>query len=74
MDNNKIDKNILIREGIKITQGQVDDSVKPEKELILQNIIGRKAFNYRNNLFYDYDDRAVYLSGANLVITDFISK
>lgn len=41
---------------------------------MLQNIIGRKAFNSRNNLFYDYDDRVIYISGANLVITDFKVK
>ncbi len=37
----------------------------------LENIIGRKAYNSRNNLFYDYDERAIYISGCNLIITDF---
>lgn len=33
------------------------------------SIIGRKAFNRRNNLFYDYDERLIYIAGCNLIIT-----
>ena len=39
--------------------------------IFLENIIGRKAFHERNNLFYDYDERIVYIAGCNLVITDY---
>ena len=38
--------------------------------LVLENIIGRKAYNKLNNLFYDYDENIIYLAGCNLVITN----
>jgi hypothetical protein len=38
-------------------------------ELKLITIIGRKAYNRRNNLLYDYDERLIYLAGCNLIIT-----
>lgn len=47
----------------------MDDTKNPEVELKLQSIIGRKAFDRRNNLFYDYDERLIYIAGCNLVIT-----
>jgi hypothetical protein len=47
----------------------VDDTRYPEVELKLQNIIGRKANTRRNNLFYDFDERLLYLAGCNLIIT-----
>lgn len=34
------------------------------------NIIGRKAYNRLNNLFYDYNENIIYLAGCNLVITN----
>jgi len=37
--------------------------------LKLSRIIGRKAFNRRNNLFYDFDERLLYIAGSNLIIT-----
>jgi hypothetical protein len=46
----------------------VDDTKSPEVELKLQAIIGRKAYNRRNNLFYDFDERLVYIAGCNLII------
>ena len=33
------------------------------------NIIGRIAHNKRNNLYYDYDERIIYTSGCNLIIS-----
>ncbi len=36
----------------------------------MQNIIGRKAYNRLNNLFYDYDEKILYLGGCNLIITN----
>jgi len=37
-------------------------------ELELRNIIGRKAYNRLNNLFYDYEENIIYLAGSNLII------
>ena len=47
----------------------IDDTRQPEVELKLSRIIGRKAFNRRNNLFYDFDERLLYIAGSNLIIT-----
>jgi hypothetical protein len=47
----------------------VDDTRPPEVELRLQSIIGRKSYNRRNNLFYDFDERLLYIAGCNLIIT-----
>lgn len=32
------------------------------------NIVGRQAYNRHSNLFYDFDERLVYISGCNLVL------
>jgi len=37
-------------------------------ELKLINIIGRTAFSRHSNLFYDFEERLIYISGCNLVI------
>lgn len=37
-------------------------------ELKLVNIIGRTAFCRHSNLFYDFEERLIYVSGCNLVI------
>lgn len=58
-----------LRQGISDKCKNVDDTKLPEVELKLQSIIGRKAFNRRNNLFYDYDERLIYIAGCNLIIT-----
>jgi len=58
-----------LRQGIADKVKNVDDTKNPEVELKLQSIIGRKAFDRRNNLFYDYDERLIYIAGCNLVIT-----
>lgn len=58
-----------LRQGIADKCKNVDDTKQPEVELKLTSIIGRKAYNRRNNLFYDFDERLVYVAGCNLVIT-----
>lgn len=58
-----------LRQGIADKVKNIDDTKPPEVELKLQSIIGRKSFNRRNNLFYDYDERLIYVAGCNLVIT-----
>lgn len=58
-----------LRAGIADKVKNVDDTKIPEVELRLKSIIGRKAFNRRNNLFYDFDERLIYIAGCNLIIT-----
>lgn len=60
-----------LRKEIKNVKQQIDDREEPEMEITLQNCIGRKAFNSRNNLFYDFDERIIYIAGCNLIISDF---
>ncbi|CAD8183513.1 unnamed protein product [Paramecium pentaurelia] len=57
-----------LRQGISDKVKNVDDTKQPEVELKLESIIGRRAFTRRNNLFYDYDERLIYVAGCNLVI------
>ena len=63
------DELLPLRSGIADKSKNVDDTKSPEVELRLQSIIGRKAYNRRNNLFYDYDERLIYIAGCNLIIT-----
>ena len=63
------DELLPLRQGISDKQKNVDDTKCPEVELQLQSIIGRKAYNRRNNLFYDYDERLIYITGCNFIIT-----
>jgi hypothetical protein len=58
-----------LRSGIAEKVRGADTNGYSEVELKLQSIIGRKAHNRRNNLFYDYDERLIYVAGCNLVIT-----
>ena len=48
----------------------IEDTKESNVNLVLENIIGRKAYNKLNNLFYDFDENIVYLAGCNLVITN----
>ena len=68
---NEVDNILNVRNDIYEIKEQIDDTSHPEHELVLQNIIGRKSFNSRNNLFYCLDNKIVYISGNNLVLTDF---
>ncbi len=45
-----------------------------ELELDLHAIIGRKAYNRRNNLFYDIEERIIYNAGSRLVFLKYESN
>ena len=45
---------------------QIPDPKHPF-ELTLKAIIGRRAFTRRNNLFYDYDGRIIYVASTQIV-------
>ena len=36
-------------------------------DLTLKSVIGRRAFTRRNNLFYDYDGRIIYVASTQIV-------
>ncbi len=48
----------------------IEDTRPSKIELKLNNIIGRKAYNRHQNLFYDYNEKILYLAGCNLVIAN----
>lgn len=49
-------------------QQNLDDTAEPEISLELDAVIGRKAFNRRNNLYYDFYERIIYSAGTLLVM------
>lgn len=49
-------------------QMQGDDAGIPDYEIEMTGVIGRKAFGARQNLFYDFDERVIYITGCNFVI------
>ena len=52
-------------------ESNVDQKSSVESELRLKNIIGRSAITHRKNIFYDYMQRCIYFSGANVIISTF---
>lgn len=60
-----------LRSEIFETKSAMDTSKSPFCDLYLTNILGRRAFDSTSNLFYDYDDRIIYIAGCNFVITSF---
>jgi hypothetical protein len=42
----------------------VEESNEAVYELELKAVVGRKAFTRRNNLFYDYDSRILYIAST----------
>lgn len=46
----------------------VDNSRENKIGLELKSILGRRAHDRHSNLFYDYDEKILYIAGTNLVI------
>lgn len=59
-----------LRNEVADVNKNIEDTKESNVNLVLENIIGRKAYNKLNNLFYDFDENIVYLAGCNLVITN----
>ncbi|KAL4497254.1 hypothetical protein ABPG72_011189 [Tetrahymena utriculariae] len=65
----QLNKDVLpLRDQVADAIQHVDEDKDRESELKLINIIGRKAHNRHQNLFYDFDERFIYIAGNNLVI------
>ena len=58
-----------MRREIPAILDSMDDSIDFEYSLTLEKILGRKAFQTRNNLFYDFAGRIVYVAGCNLIFS-----
>ncbi|EGR31153.1 hypothetical protein IMG5_116830 [Ichthyophthirius multifiliis] len=62
-------KNVLpLRNQIADAITNIDKEHNTSPCLQLINIIGRKAHNRHQNLFYDFDERFIYIAGSNLII------
>ena len=68
---NKIISEMLkSRDEIVQLKASVDESVEPEISLRLEKIIGRKAFNRRNNVFYTENNHLIYSAASMLVMVN----
>lgn len=67
---NQMNEILPLRHQVYEIQQNLDEITDPEIALDLETVIGRKAFNVRNNLFYDFYDRIVYSTGNLLVMLD----
>ena len=68
---NQLNEVLPLRNEISEVKQNIEDTKEAPVELQLNNIIGRKAYNRLNNLFYDYDENILYLAGCNLVICNW---
>ena len=67
---NMLNETLPLRHQVHEIQKNLDEITLPEISLELDAVIGRKAFNRRNNLFYDFYQRIVYSAGNLLVMFD----
>jgi WD40 repeat protein len=51
-------------------QQNIDSSIDPEVSLRLEKIIGRKAFNRRNNVYYTANNHLLFSAASLLVLID----
>jgi hypothetical protein len=63
-----INKFLHIRNQINELQQNIDTTIKPELELKLEKVIGRMAYNRRNNLFYTDDNNLVFSAGSLIIL------
>lgn len=56
----------LRNEIVELNQN-IDTAIKPEVSLKLEKVIGRKAFNRRQNLFYTEDNHLIFSSATMIV-------
>ena len=63
--NNLVDNILPLREEIyEDVMSNVEGVSDQSHDLTLKAIIGRRAFTRRNNLFYDYDGRIIYVAAT----------
>ena len=63
-----IEKLIKMRQQINELQQNIDRTITPELSLKLVKVIGRKAFNRRNNLHYTEDNYLIFSAGSLIVL------
>lgn len=64
----KLEPRLYIREVREQAERSNEKGTQPEKVLRLQKVIGRKAFNRRNNLFYTANNHLIFSAGSLLVM------
>ena len=72
-----IDELLTLRDEIVHMQEKIDETVEPELYLELHKIIGRRAYNRRNNLLYTDDGQLAFNAGSMIVLLklpEIISK
>lgn len=62
-----IEQLLPLRDEIVALKQNIDENCEPEIYLELDRVIGRKAYNRRNNLFYTHDDQLIFCSGSLIV-------
>ena len=66
-----INEMLTARDQIVQLKASLDDAgIEPEISLKLEKIIGRKAFNRRNNLFYTENNHLIYSAASMLVMVN----
>ena len=71
---NLLNEILQLRKQIGKIKQNTDEIEEPEIELQLEAIIGRKAYDRRNNLFYDFDEKIIYSAGNMIVMNDLNSE
>lgn len=72
-----IDELLTLRDEIVHMQEKIDETVEPELYLELHKVIGRRAYNRRNNLLYTEDVQLAFNAGSMIVLLklpEIISK
>jgi WD40 repeat protein len=62
-----IDELLPLRDEIVDIKQKIDETIEPEIYLELEKVIGRKAYNRRNNLLLTEDNQLVFSSGSIIV-------
>ena len=63
-----VNDSLPLRNQIVELKKNVDTSVIPEINLELKKVIGRKAFNSRNNMFYTADNNIAFIAASLIVL------
>jgi WD40 repeat protein len=63
-----IDELLTLRDEIVHMQEKIDETIQPEIFLELDKVIGRKAYNRRNNLLFTKDNNLVFNAGSMIVL------
>lgn len=75
--NSIIDEMLKLRDEVRHMRDKIDETIEPELYLELHKVIGRRAYNRRNNLMYTEDFHLAFNAGSMIVLLklpDIVSK